>query len=142
MSIFKLRGEIMEEWRQKLYDEAEQEADAHIAAVKQRLDKAEEEALRVLEVKHKIIAALREEPKALFGSTGIYVRSENYLVAHDVAKELGIKLDRTAESDGFNYKGNYKGVSICIYGAQKAANCIIVPKKVLKEEIVYETICE
>jgi hypothetical protein len=134
-------GDKMEEWQQKLIDTAEVRATSDAEGLKLYIERQTAIIQKTLEIKKRIIAALREEPDDLFGSRNIFIRTQNHELVHDIVRTLGIKLDRTAEVDGFNFKGEYKGITVCVYGMQKVPHCKIVSKKVRKTVIVYETVC-
>jgi hypothetical protein len=131
----------MEEWQEKLIEEAEEKARRGVEEARNFYDRTIGETYRTLEIKKKIIAALREEPKFIMGRTDILIQTDNHELVHDVARTLGIKLERSAELDGFNFRGEFEGIDINVYGMQEVPHCKIVPKKKRKTVIVYETVC-
>lgn len=128
-------------WQEKLTEEAEEESTRAQQRTVENTVKGITQIQKTLKLKKRLINKLREKPANIFGNIYIYIRTKNYKLAHDVAKELGIKLERTAGGDGFNYNGKYEGISICVYGMQTVPNCKIVSHKEMREITIYETVC-
>jgi len=131
---------LFKSWREKMIEEVEREVEKNKLGVFEETCKAVEKIKKAAEIKKRIIGVLREEPYSVFGTTGVYVNSKNHLLVHDIAKELGIELKRSAENT-FHFRGKYDGIDICLYGAEEVLGCKIVPKKVMKEVTEYEVVC-
>lgn len=129
-------------WRQKLIDETDKDMKKAIQRTRNYATQEIAKITQTAEIRKRLIKCLREKPEMIFGSDGIYIRTKNHLLVHDVAKELNIKLERTAESDGFNFKSEYEGVRINVFGMQTIPHCKIVPHKEMQEITIYETVCE
>lgn len=119
----------MEEWRNKLIVEAETTFRDIVAGIDRTASRNRSTAARALEMKRKIIAALRE-PATVRGHTSIYVSTHNHLLAHDVAKALHVQLIKKGERDGVNYRGKKDGIPIDVYGPEESPGCKIIKKKV------------
>ena len=131
----------MEEWQEQLIKEAERNA---TKSLDRTMGDAEERCAKLMEVyriKKRVVLALREEPLSLFGDLSIYMKTENHKLVHDVTKALGMKLERSAQADGFNFTGKYKDIPICVYGMSEVPGCKIVANKVMQEVTIYETVC-
>lgn len=128
-------------WRARLINEAEETAKRATQNEMESHTKNLAKIQKALQLKRRLIKVLREEPTWVVGNAIIMIRSENHKLAHDVAKELHIKLDKTAQGDGFNYKCNYNGTHIVVYGAREAVNCKITSHKETREITIYEQVC-
>jgi len=135
-------AEGLEDWQKEELWEAERTARNARETVARNLAKQLARIDAALELKKRVIPALREKPKAIFGTDNLFIHSENYLLAHDVAGALGIKLEREAESDGINYKGHFGEIPIYVYGMETAPGCKIVRKKVMEEVEKVELVCD
>jgi len=133
---------LFKDWKEKAILETQRELTQSILNAEKELGKEIRKMGLTAQIKVRVINCLRKKPVYILGTTSILVRSDNHKLAHDVAKELGITLKKVAESDGFNYKGEYKGISIIIYGMKQAAKCRVVSHKELREVDVYETVCK
>lgn len=127
----------MERWRKHLLKEARTTLSYAVSNATKRIDTIQ----KAYQIKKQIIEALREKPKTIFGEDHIWVQTKNTKLVHDVTKALNIKFERTSKHDGFNFNGTHNGIRICIYGMEKVAGCRIVPKKIMVEKTIYETIC-
>jgi len=127
---------LFKNWREKAIEEAERQATKSIQDSKKALRSVIKKTLLVKQVKFRIIECLRENTDI------IMIRSKNHKLAHDVAKELNITLKKTPEYDGFNYKGEYKGIRITVYGIEEAVKCKVESHKEMREVTVYESVCK
>jgi hypothetical protein len=123
-----------------MIEEVEREVEKNKLSVLEATCKSVEKIKKVADIKKRIIGVLREEPEYIFGTTFIFIKSKNHLLAHDISKELEIELKRSAE-DTFHFRGEYNGIDICLYGAEEVLGCKIIPKKVMKEVTEYEVVC-
>lgn len=133
---------LFKSWQEKAIEEAQRKGVKAIQDAKKFLEKEIERTNLTTQIKSRIIKCLREKPLYILGTGSILIRSKNHKLAHDVVKELGITLKKVTEVDGFNYKGEYKGVRITVYGAKQAANCKIVSHDELRKITIYESVCE
>lgn len=132
---------IKKPWRRILIEEAEDRGKRAEQNAIEYTAKRVAKIHKATELKKRLINHLREKPEQIFGSDDIYIRTKNHLLAHDVSKELGIELKRTAERDGFNFKAEYEGIKVCVFGMQTIPHCKIVPHKEMREVTIYETVC-
>lgn len=128
-------------WQEKLIEDIDkEELKAGQRALSGYMDMLEK-IRKTSELKKRMVGVLREKPLWFFGDTAVYIKTNNNLLAHDIVKELRIRLERVAGGDGFNYNGSYDGVNICVYGVEAVAGCRVVKKKVMKEVTEFEVVC-
>lgn len=132
---------MIEKWREKLLEEAKSVREIAVKRIRERVEERVDRVNKVYDVKIKIIERLRTEPDNVFGNDAIFVRTDNHLLVHDVARALDMKLDRSAENNGFNFKGVLGDVEVCVYGIQEVPHCRIISKKAMKEITTYEVVC-
>jgi len=132
---------LFKSWREKRIEEIDSSIEKEKLQALNTFVKTVARIDEVAKLKKRIVDVLREEPEWVFGAVdSLFIKSKNHLLAHDIAKELGIELKRTGE-DSFHYRGEYNGMNICLYGAEEVFGCKIVPKKVMKEVTEYEVVC-
>lgn len=128
-------------WQEKQIEKAEEHRDREITRQAEYYRKQVEAIRRACDLKVRLIKALRKEPSDIFGDNRVFIRTDNHLLVHDVSKELGIELKRKAESDGFNFTGEYEGIPVRVYGMQTVPHCKIVTRKEMQEVTIYEEVC-
>lgn len=136
----------LSDWQKVEMEDATLEAERTIKKLRRDADRVLREQIekveRTRDMKLRVIPKLRSKPESIFGSMSIFIHSDDYHLAHDVAATLGVRLDKTAESDGINYHGELDGVTVTVYGMQKTATCQLIKKTVMKAVDVYELKCE
>jgi hypothetical protein len=132
---------MVEKWRTDLMNKAKSEAEIAIESEQRDYEKKKAKIWRVYDLKLGAIASLRERPDMMFGSTAMFVRTSDHKLVHDISKALGVRLDRSADRDGFSFKGTVDEVSIIVYGVDTVPHCRIVPHKKMVEVTEYETVC-
>jgi len=132
---------MVEKWRLELEREAINARGLALGRFQREYKEKTRDAYKTLELKLRIIDTLRTEPESVFGDTSVFVRTEDHLLVHDVAKALNVKLDRTADDNGFQFAAEVGNISVRVYGVQNVPHCRIVPKIVRKSITVYTAIC-
>jgi len=130
----------VEDWKQYLIEDATRD----YLGYREHLHRTAEKSRRVLELKMKLIQELRKPVNLMFGDTMIFIQTDDFSVAHDVARALGITLYKDVDSDGVKYVGYADGIEVQVYGVKRIPKCRLVPKTVTETvtKTVYEVVCD
>lgn len=133
---------MKDKWRVQLLRDAERCAEEEIDYIKRDGEQSIGRVKKALELKKKVLPALRSKPQAIFGSRELYIQTDDFRLAHDVARCLGISLQKAGGYDGINYCGSYDGIRVTVYGMDKVLGCKVVRRRVMKEVEEVEMVCD
>jgi hypothetical protein len=122
----------VEEWRETMIKMSEMTRDSTL------------ETAKVGHENRVAVIMTLKEYAMVWGDTHIYVRTDNFKQAHAIAKGLKVKLLKTTETDGTNYRGKCEKFEIDIYGNMTSPKCVLVQKERVipaRVEKYFEAIC-
>lgn len=132
----------MEEWKEKLIAKARADFDKSVESMLESVKRRRRRNYETMNLKIRAIQALREQPQDVWGDDSVYIITENHLLAHDIAREFHVKLEKKGRDDGVNYKGKIDGnVGINVYGPTEIPGCKLVKKTRQVTEHYFELEC-
>lgn len=141
----------LEQKKKALIECAQKERDKDIERSRSRLSETIRECRATFSVKTDLIKAVTTEKElsyieGMFGDDTILIRATDFKVAHFISKALHIKLKRTVESDGLNYRGTVitgtSRVSIDIFGVINPPGCELKKIVTMVPKTQYKIVCD
>ena len=97
----------------------------------------------VFELSKTIITLLCSRPISVsLTGRAVYVWTEDFKHAHDIAKGLKVRLKKSLDSTGINYKGIKDGILIVVWGIKRTPKYRVVWEEEIIKRKVPKLVCK